>query len=577
MAKKGKFQQPRTAAQQHVARSSAKKQKKAAAGMAAVAVVLSMFLLLAVGVYAYGTRLEDGKTIYPNVRVAGVEVGGMTASAAQEAVEQAVADSYSASVLEVRLPDRVLSFDPQQTNVALDVDLAIEEAMAYGRSEGPLKAVLRYLDSDRNGHDIELETALQLDTEYIEALINQTAAEVKTAAKNSTMGMNQEMTRVEVQVGTTGRRLDTEGLFEAVRTAFQNGDFTPLTWDYTAVPYETVDLTELHTLLTDQITDAYYDEENHEIVDGVSGYSFDLDMALARLEAAEDGDLLQFPLEETQPELTTGKLTNKMFGVKLESRSSPYVNNPKRTENLRLACEAINGTILNPDEVFSFNDTVGERTEEKGYQPATIYGGDGESVDGVGGGICQVASTIYYTTLFLDLKQVMREPHMYQVDYVPKGMDATVYWDSKLDYKFKNTLDFPIKIQANVEGGTCNITFWGAEELDFKVEMTNQVLETFTEEDVEEVDETKEPGYKELKQTAYTGAKVEAYKKVYDLDGNLLREETILSLYKARPKIYIVGPEPEQPEEPEVDPTDPENPFYDPWFDPSDYPEGYWP
>ena len=156
MAKKGKFQQPRTAAQQHVARSSAKKQKKAAAGMAAVAVVLSMFLLLAVGVYAYGTRLEDGKTIYPNVRVAGVEVGGMTASAAQEAVEQAVADSYSASVLEVRLPDRVLSFDPQQTNVALDVDLAIEEAMAYGRSEGPLKAVLHYLDSDRNGHDIEL-------------------------------------------------------------------------------------------------------------------------------------------------------------------------------------------------------------------------------------------------------------------------------------------------------------------------------------------------------------------------------------------------------------------------------------
>jgi hypothetical protein len=108
--------------------------------------------------------------------------------------------------------------------------------------------------------------------------------------------------------------------------------------------------------------------------------------------------------------------------------------------------------------------------------------------------------------------------------------------------------------------------------------MSNKVLETFTEEDIEEVDETKEPGYRELKQTAYTGAKVEAYKKVYDLNGKLLREETIHSHYKARAKVYIVGPTPEpEPEEPVVDPTDPNNPYYDPWFDPSQYPEDYWP
>ncbi|MBQ9968436.1 MAG: VanW family protein, partial [Oscillospiraceae bacterium] len=235
-----------------------------------------------------------------------------------------------------------------------------------------------------------------------------------------------------------------------------------------------------------------------------------------------------------------------------------------------------NGMILNPGDVFSFNEAVGERTEERGVQPATIYGGEGESVDGVGGGICQVASTIYYTTLYMDLEQVQREPHMYQVTYVPGGMDATVYWDSGLDYKFRNNREHPMKIQANVDGGHVNITFWGVKENDNYVEMTFAVLETFTSEDVEEVDETKEPGYREQKQTAYTGAKVEAYQKVFDGDGKLLKENTIKSTYKSRPNIYIVGPTEEEevpdPDDPAFDPDDPfydpDDPFFD--FDPDD-------
>ncbi len=597
MAKKGKFQQPRTSGQSHGAKAvdkqkKKKSKKKGVVAGAIIVIALTLVILAGAGVYVYGTSLESGKTIYPNVRVAGVDVGGMNASQAQEAVEQAVADAYRSNTLEVRLPDRTLSFDPEQTNVALDADLAIKEAMAFGRSEGPFKAVINYLDSNRRSRDIELETALHLDTEYIESLINQTAAAVKTAPVNSTMGMDKEMTAVQVQVGTSGRQLDTEGLYEAVHTAFQNGDFTPLDWNYESLDYQSVELTELYNLLEAQITDAYYDEENHEIVDGISGYTFDLMKAQETLAAASEGATLSFPLEEKKPEWTKGKLTNKMFGEVLETRSSPYVNNPKRTENLRLACEAINGTIINPGEVFSFNDAVGERTEEKGYQPATIYGDKGESVDGVGGGICQVASTIYYAALYMDLETVMREPHMYIVTYVPAGCDATIYWDSGLDYKFRNNRENPIKIQANVDGGKCNITFWGVKENDNYVELSKpETIETWNEDDVEEVDETKPVGYKELKQSAYTGSKVKVIKKLFDGDGKLIKETELISIYKARPRIYIVGPKEEElPEEPEipVDPDVPEEPEYpeypdlppeelDPWGGWTENPEEYWP
>ena len=171
---------------------------------------------------------------------------------------------------------------------------------------------------------------------------------------------------------------------------------------------------------------------------------------------------------------------------------------------------------------------------------------------------------------------------MYTVDYVPRGMDATVYWDSGLDYKFRNNRENPIKIQANISGGMVNITFWGVKENDNYVVMDYKVLETWTDEDEEQVDETKEPGYRELKQTAYAGAKVEAYQKVYDGSGKLITERTIKSTYKSRPKLYIVGPELEE-EQPEEELPEEELPEQDPWLDPEDpwgqptEGEEYWP
>ena len=156
---------------------------------------------------------------------------------------------------------------------------------------------------------------------------------------------------------------------------------------------------------------------------------------------------------------------------------------------------------------------------------------------------------------------------MYQVTYVPDGMDATVYFDSKLDYQFRNNRENPIKIQANIDGGKVNITFWGVKENDNYVELSSKTISTYTEPDKEIVDETKPVGYRQKTQGAYIGAKVETYQKVYDGNGNLLESRTIYSTYNARPNIYVVGPtapepdpEPEPNPEPEPEP-EPEDPY----------------
>ena len=537
--------------------------RRGVSGGILAAIVGGALVLLAVVIFfGYGLVLKGGDTIYPNVFVAGINVGGMTSEEAVAAVADAVAASYSSATLDVQLPDRTLSFTPDQTNVALDADEVIAEAMAYGRSGNPFSAVLNYFSCRSNERYIDLQTVLNLDTDYIRNRIDELAQEVETTLSPSKVDVNEAAGTITVQVGYPDRQLDTEGLYEAVYNAFMNSDFTTLTWDYQETPCELVDLTPYYEQYCTEVQNAEYDEETHTISEEVPGYGFDLEAAQQQLATAEPGSTVVIQMEDIEPEVTKLDLSSEMFGTALHKVSTKYAVNSNRTNNLDLACKAINGTILNPGEIFSFNDVVGERTAANGYLPATVFVTGGASESELGGGVCQVASSIYYCSLFLNLEQVHREPHMYVVDYVDFGMDATVYWGS-IDYQFKNTLDYPIKIQANIDGGTVNITFWGPEELDFVVETSYDILETYPWTTVEQVDETKPVGYRERTVSPYTGYKVVAYITVKDLDGNVLESREVYSTYRKRDQVYVVGPAEEVPD-PDDPTTDPDDPTTDP-------------
>ena len=537
-----------------------------------------MVLALVTGVFIYGLTLKGGKTIYPNVYVAGINVGGMEREEAIAAVDGAVKASYASATLKVQLPDRTLSFSPEQTNVALDADEAIGEALAYGRSGNPFSAVTSYFSCRSREHYIDLQTILDLDTDYIHAMIDQVAAEVESDPAPTKVRYDQAAQSLIVDVGYPDRDLDADGLYEVVYNAFMNSDFTPLSWDYDEVPCEPVDLDAYYEKYCTEAQDAVYDELTHTIQPSQTGFGFDPEEVQKTLEQAAAGSQVVIRLEEQEPEMDEEALEKEMFGTTLFTASSEYVNNPGRTENLRLACEAIDGTILNPGEVFSFNGIVGERTADKGYQAATVYNG-GQSVQELGGGVCQVASTIYYATLHLDLEQVHREPHQYAVTYVPYGMDATVYWGS-IDYQFKNTLSHPLKIEANIDNGHVNITLLGVRENDNTVEMSYTILESYPWQEVEELDETKPVGYREVEVTPYTGYKVVTYKTIKDADGNeISRSQEAVSVYSKRDQKVIVGPA-EETVEPNPWPDEEENPW-DPWPedpDPEDpAPEDPWP
>jgi len=559
-----------------------KRKNKLLPAIIAVAVVVA----LAVGLYIYVAPAMNQNTIYPNVIVAGVNVGGMSKMQAEEAVREAVESSYATNALSVQLPDRLVEFPPEVTKVTLNISSAIDEAWRYGRSGSLLSQASALRKAEEEEHKIDITADMQLDAAAVRAQIEKLAAELKTEPVQTKLDLRVEENLLAITVGTSGRSLDVTALYEKVYQAYLDGNLEPIEFDYNMTAPDYVDLQAIYDKIGKSAADAYLDPETGEIVPELNGYGFDLAAAQQRLVLAKEGEQFDVELKTVVPEVTEAHLREIYFRDVLASYDSPYVWNPNRTDNLRLASAEIDGVVIMPGEVFSFNKIVGERTPEKGYKEATVYV-NGASVGETGGGVCQVASAIYYTTLLANLEIVERTEHMYFVTYVPAGCDATIYW-GQLDYQFRNSTEYPIRVDVKLEDNCVKVKLVGTKTDDTYVKVTAEKLSTtdwkVVDEDGnelvkapdygEDVYQNKEDGlyYRSVEKVedAYTGYYYITYRNVYNADGSLVStEKEDTSYYYKRDqkhKVELMDPQPDQ--EPEVDP-DWDLPWADPNADPN--------
>ena len=152
------------------------------------------------------------------------------------------------------------------------------------------------------------------------------------------------------------------------------------------------------------------------------------------------------PRWQAGPSFST--ITTTKFSNVYSSFSTTFYSPAGRTENIKVACKYIDGTVLRPGEVFSFNEIVGQRTPQRGFKLATVYRGE-ETAQGYGGGVCQVSTTIFNAALYGNLQIVERYQHTMTVHYVPYGRDAAISWGSA-DFKFRNSTKSDMKISAKV-------------------------------------------------------------------------------------------------------------------------------
>ena len=216
------------------------------------------------------------------------------------------------------------------------------------------------------------------------------------------------------------------------------------------------------------------------------------------------------------------------------------MSNKDRTTNLELAAEKINGTILSPGEEFSYNTTVGARTISNGYKEAKIYS-NGKVVDGIGGGICQISSTLYNAAMFANLNITTRYNHQFLTSYVAPGRDATVVYGVK-DLKFINNRSYPIKIEMKISNGIVYCSFYGIkEDTEYDVSFDTQTVSVTEPEVKYEYDNSLSPAEQKIKQSGAQGMTVNVY-KVTKLDGTIISKELISQdIYNSLEKIVVKG------------------------------------
>lgn len=230
------------------------------------------------------------------------------------------------------------------------------------------------------------------------------------------------------------------------------------------------------------------------------------------------------PIEVMKPKISKEKISS--INSRISSFSTSFAGSvANRVTNIQLAVKSINGLILMPGETFSFNQTVGERTAERGYKEAGVIVGD-RLESGLGGGICQVSSTLYNAVLRTGLKSVERRNHTLPLGYVAKGLDATVDWGS-IDYKFKNTFNHPIYIEGYTQNGSVFFNMYSNKELTKKTyELTSEVYETMQPTMKSTDDPNKPAGQIEIISPGTPGFKVKVYRKTYE-NNNLINSELI--------------------------------------------------
>lgn len=468
----------------------------------------------------------------------------------------------------------VLTLTPAESGVGLD-----------------MTRLLADLDADTDGaktdnYVVDLRDYLTLDEAALRRAADQLAEEygtefVQTEIKEETEPASDRPAEGEgetpqpepnrslhITKGITGRSIDADAVYELLVNAYHNAIYSEdpaaelaPTMEYTAEHPDEVDVDALLEQYYRAPVDATYDASTNTIIPGENGYGFDAEEVKEQLASAEPGQEILVKIGSVEPEVTAEKLEATLFKDVLAEAHTPHSSIWNRTNNLKLACAAINGTVVLPGQVFSFNKVVGERTEEKGYKEAIAYVSGGASRPEIGGGVCQVASSIYYAVLQADLKPVERDNHMYLVSYVPYGMDAAIYW-GHLDFKFENTSPYPIRIDASVSDGKVHITLVGTEWKDYTVELSYEILETFAWDTVEKEvpnDGTYTNG--QVISSPYTGYRIATYRTTRDKDGNVI-ETTQISVdrYNKRDKVIAVvtnNPAPTEPQPTEPKPTEP--------------------
>lgn len=428
-----------------------------------------VFAMLGFFGYALTTVRED--KVMHNVYIEGMNVGGLTYDETLASINA----SYLFENSELTLTDGKTVFTVNGADIGLSAlpEQTAQKAMDYCKGDNIFVKAFNAGMLIFKPHVII--PAPQVDDGMLTEKLNECGVAMNGERKEHYYELTKDLTATFYS-GQTGYDGDCTKAKEQVMEALNNEKLKNIHVDFNSAPPQDMTLEQLDAMVYADPVNAYYEYNGNEvsIVPDINGRYIDKD-AVAPLVADiyEGCEPVDVPYIASYADVTAAALNDKLFANTLSSYVTSYGGSTEnRKANVARAASLISGTVVPPGEVFSFNDTVGHRTRENGFYTAKEYI-NGESVDGIGGGTCQVSSTLYSAVLYADMNIVERLNHMMSVGYIPLGQDATVA-DGGVDFKFKNSSDYPVKIVANTNGSSITVTILGTDwDPPRKIEIAN--------------------------------------------------------------------------------------------------------
>ena len=509
-----------------------------------VGIVLGV-LVLGYGAACAAAQMVYGHAALPNTTVLGLDVSGMSAQEAEQLWQEKGAAALESTAIDLTRDGRTVgSVTLAELGVTVKPLYISRAAGCDSASDHPLTVVesgwelLRsYLRPTDVTPQLDVDGAKLTDTcDTLADTLDCTLVDGSYRLEN---GQGLYITKPR-----DGEKLDGGALRTLLEQRLAARDLSPAECVYRERQAAALDVQALHDELEGKTVSAVCDKATGRPTQSHVGVTFDVAAVQSQLDAAAPGAEFLADAEVQFPAVTTEELETAMFRDVLGTSTTKCAGPWGRHQNIRLAAKAINGNIYNPGEEFWYNAAVGQRTEARGFQPAAAYSG-GRTVTSIGGGICQVSSTLYYATLLSDLKIVLRYAHMFDPGYMPvTGCDATVSWGGP-DFAFRNDTDYPIKIVTSYNDDTneLTVTIMGTRVNDNYVVMTNQFLSYSEFKVVYKEDESVSPGDQVVDQYGHNGYEVRTYRNVYDGEGKLLRSTVeATSDYDRGDKIILVAP-----------------------------------
>lgn len=473
-----------------------------------IVLVFTVLLAVVIGIIAaivimFYSNQQNTDKIQSGVFIKGINVSGLTKEEAINLVDSEL-DKQMNDHIELTYKNNNYYVEVEQIGAKFDIEASVNYAFNIAKSGNFVQDMKDYISVLMTNIDIEPKLTYNDEelTRYLKTIESYLPDQLEQH------GYYVEDGELIVTNGVNGAGIEIEELKEMIIAAIQDISYSK---SYIQIPTyvqypDPIDVDAIHTDIYREVQNAYFTTEPYAVFADVTGIDFDKEALSNMITENPEAEEYVTELIYSKAEITVQDLGMEAFPNLLGSWSTNYVNNPDRTTNLRLAANKIDGTVIMPGEIFSYNKVVGKRTIAAGYKNAAIYQ-DGEVTDGLGGGICQISTTLYNAAIDAGMLIEERRNHMFVPSYAEAGKDATVVWGST-DFKFENRRAYPIKIEASVSGGVASIKIYG--------------LKTDEEYDIYNLS----IGSKVIKSTDSTLV-VESYRVYKDDDGNIVKRDKL--------------------------------------------------